>query len=58
MYLERTNKGCVGNYRKPENGDNKIVVNHFLFNIVSTKTQKYKCIHMCVWVCVCVLFTL
>ena len=64
MYLKRTNKGCVGNYMKPENGDNKIIVNHFLFNIVSTKTQKCKCIRMCVcvyiyiYIYIYILFTL
>lgn len=31
---------------KPENQGNKIIVNHFLVNGVSTKTQKYLYMHV------------
>ena len=51
MHLKRRNKGYICNYMKPENGNNKIVINHLLFNILSTRTQK---ICACVCVCVCV----
>lgn len=31
---------------KPEGQGNKIIVNHFLLNVVSTKTQKYLYLHI------------
>lgn len=34
------------NYMKPENQGNKIIVNRFLVNVVSTKTQKYLYMHI------------